>query len=73
MIGVGDVVSIVDLKSCHIDDIISLSKYTKYMLVINMYKVSMIYNKESTACKVMLANGNIEWISLKRIILVSKA
>ena len=57
----GDIVCFKRIYSIGIDDLISRQSYSKYMIVI------AIINHIKPACKVMCANGEVNWVSVSRL------
>ena len=62
-ISVGDIVSFKRVHKIDLNDLIARKKYSKYMIVIQVLKGV----KPHAACKVMCANGEINWVSVERI------
>ena len=62
-IKIGDIVCFKSIYSIGIDDLIRIKTFSKYMIVVDIvYAV-----KEKPACKVMCANGEINWVAISRI------
>ena len=61
MIEINDIVRFKRVYVIGIDDLISSKNYSKYMIVLE------IINHVTPACKVMCANGEINWVSLGRL------
>jgi len=57
----GDIVRFKKMYSIGIEDLIIKRNYTKYMIVID------VINHVKLACKVMCANGEVNWVSASRI------
>lgn len=62
-IKVGDIVCFKTVYKIGIDDLIRAQSFTKYMLVINIIENI----KDKPACKVMCANGEINWVAASQI------
>lgn len=63
MIKKGDIVKFKRVYKIGIDDLIARKNYSKYMIVIDIIKQSNTH----AACKVLCANGEINWVSIERI------
>ena len=63
MIRVGDIVKFKRIQKINLSDLIAKRKYSKYMLVVEVFKNL----RPGPACKVLCANGEISWVSLERI------
>lgn len=57
----GDIVCFKKIYSIGIDDLIRKNTYSKYMIVID------VFDHVKPACKVMCANGEINWVSVSRL------
>ena len=57
----GDIVCFKRVYSIGIDDLIGRQSYSKYMIVID------IINHVKPACKVMCANGEVNWVAVGRL------
>ena len=57
----GDIVCFKRIYTIGIDDLIRKQSYTKYMIVLD------VINYVKPACKVMCANGEVNWVSAERI------
>tara|TARA_B100001758_G_C17927329_1_gene361623 strand:+ start:29 stop:232 length:204 start_codon:yes stop_codon:yes gene_type:complete len=57
----GDIVSFKRIYKIGIEDLIRKQTFSKYMIVID------IINHIKPACKVMCANGEINWVSVTRL------
>ena len=57
----GDIVCFKRIYSIGIDDLIRRQSYSKYMIVID------IINHVKPACKVMCANGEVNWVAAGRL------
>ncbi len=57
----GDIFCFKKVYSIGIDDLIRKQTYSKYMIVIDTI------NHVKPACKVMCANGEVNWVSFSRI------
>ncbi len=62
-IKIGDIVSFKKVYKIGIDDLIRVKTFSKYMIVIDIIK--SIKNKP--ACKVMCANGEVNWVAISQI------
>ena len=62
-IRVGDVVCFKSVYKIGIDDLIRAQSFTKYMIVLSIVKSI----KDKPACKVMCANGEINWVAASQI------
>jgi hypothetical protein len=62
-ISVGDIVSFKNIYKIGIDDLIRKRNFSKYMIVIDVIKNI----KHKPACKVMCANGEINWVAMSQI------
>ena len=62
-IKIGDIVSFKKVYKIGIDDLIRAKTFSKYMIVIGIIK--SIKNKP--ACKVMCANGEVNWVAISQI------
>ena len=63
----GDIVSFKDVYKIDINDLIARKNYSKYMIVVDI--VFSVKNKP--ACKVMCANGEVNWVSSGKIIKIN--
>jgi len=61
---VGDLVRFKKIYSITVDDLINKKNYSIYMIVLATIKV---HEKKQCACKVMCANGEVNWVSENRI------
>lgn len=61
MIKKGDLVSFKKIYQIGIDDLIRKATFSKYMIVLE------IFNHVKPACKVMCANGEINWVAIERL------
>ena len=57
----GDIVSFKKIYKIGVEDLIGRRNFSKYMIVVD------IINHVKPACKVMCANGEINWVSVDRI------
>ena len=57
----GDIVCFKRIYTIGIDDLIRQQTYSKYMIVIE------VLNHVKPACKVMCANGEINWVAVARL------
>ncbi len=57
----GDIVCFKRIYSIGIDDLIRRQSYTKYMIVVD------IIDHVKPACKVMCANGEVNWVASCRL------
>lgn len=57
----GDIVCFKRIYSIGIDDLIRQQSYSKYMIVIDIIK------HVKPACKVMCANGEVNWVAAGRL------
>ena len=62
-ISVGDIVCFKKIYTIGIDELIRAKNYSKYMIVVAIID----HVKEKPACKVMCANGEINWVSMSRL------
>ena len=62
-IQVGDIVCFKRVYKIGIDDLIRKQSFSKYMIVISVIKSV----KNKPACKVMCANGEINWVAASQI------
>ena len=62
-IRIGDIVCFKKIYTIGIDDLIRAKNYSKYMIVVSIIN----HVKEKPACKVMCANGELNWVSLSRL------
>tara|TARA_A100001515_G_C4453777_1_gene171157 strand:- start:345 stop:548 length:204 start_codon:yes stop_codon:yes gene_type:complete len=60
-IKVGDMVCFKRIYSIGIDDLIRKQTFSKYMIVLE------IINHVKPACKIMCANGEVNWVAMSRI------
>lgn len=63
MLKKGDIVKFKRLYKIGIDDLIARKNYSKYMIVIDIIKQTHTV----PACKVLCANGDVNWVSIERI------
>jgi len=62
-IKIGDIVCFKSLYMIGLDDLVRRQTFSKYMIVVDIiYAV-----KEKPACKVMCANGEINWVVMTRL------
>ena len=57
----GDIVCFKRVYSIGIDDLIRMQTFSKYMIVLEIIK------HIKPACKVMCANGEINWVAVSRL------
>lgn len=62
-IKIGDIVCFRTVYKIGIDDLIRAQSFTKYMIVLNVIESV----KGKPACKVMCANGEINWVAMSQI------
>ena len=63
----GDIVSFKKIYPINLIDLTNANIfYSKYMIVIE------VYNNIKPACKVLCANGDINWVSISRLELVNR-
>ena len=62
----GDLVSFKQVYSITIEDLARKRKYSKYMLVLD------VFSNFKPACKVLCANGDINWVASENIEKISK-
>ena len=60
-IKVGDIVRFKRMYSIGIEDLIRKQTFSKYMIVLE------IINHVKPACKIMCANGEVNWVAVARI------
>jgi hypothetical protein len=72
MISIGDIVSFKNRDLENIYDMMSLFRYSKFMIVVAKIDNEIIKNKIVPICKVMSADGSLNWVASKRIKIVSK-
>jgi hypothetical protein len=65
-IKIGDIVSFKRTYTIGIDDLIRKQTFSKYMIVVDLI------NHVKPACKVMCANGEINWVAVSRLNKISK-
>lgn len=58
---VGDLVCFKHVYKIGIDDLIRRQSYSKYMIVIDLI------DHVKPACKVMCANGEVNWVAVSRL------
>ena len=63
MIRKGDIVQFKKIYKIGIDDLIARRNYSKYMIVVGVIS----QDKTCSACKVLCANGEINWVAMERI------
>jgi hypothetical protein len=64
MIQVGDIVCFKKIYNISIIDLINReNNYSKYMMVLS----TLSHLNEKSACKVLCANGEINWVSMERL------
>tara|TARA_R110001583_G_scaffold182837_2_gene340980 strand:+ start:176 stop:376 length:201 start_codon:yes stop_codon:yes gene_type:complete len=61
MIQINDIVQFRKIYKINIEDLIARKNYSKYMIVLE------IMNHVKPACKVMCANGEINWVAVSRL------
>ena len=61
MISVGDIVCFKRIYKIGLDDLIRRQTYSKYMIILE------IINHIKPACKVMCANGEVNWVAVSRL------
>ena len=64
-IKIGDIVCFKRVYKIGIDDLIRAKSYSKYMIVLSIIKT--IKGRPAPACKVMCANGDINWVAESQI------
>ena len=57
----GDIVCFKRIYKIGVDDLVSRRSYSKYMIVLQ------VIDHVKPACKVMCANGEINWVAVGRI------
>ena len=57
----GDIVCFKRIYTIGLNDLIARQNYSKYMIVLD------VINHVKPACKVMCANGEVNWVSSERI------
>jgi hypothetical protein len=62
-IRIGDIVSFKRVYKVGIDELIRQRSFSKYMIVLEIVKSI----KHKPACKVMCANGEINWVAISQI------
>ena len=62
-IQIGDIVCFKRIYKIGIDDLVRARSFTKYMIVLSIIKSI----KGKPACKVMCANGEINWVAESQI------
>ena len=66
-IKVGDIVTFKRVRKINLADLIARKKYSKYMLVISVIKNYKKDLNPKTACKVLCANGEVNWVGANSI------
>jgi hypothetical protein len=61
MVNAGDIVCFKRIHKIDLSDLIARKNYSKYMIVLE------IINHVKPACKVMCANGELNWVAVSRL------
>lgn len=66
-IKIGDIVEFKKVRKITLEDLVARKEYSRYMLVVDIiYKHTELKNP-LIACKVLCANGEINWVSINNI------
>lgn len=66
-IKIGDIVKFKRIRKINLADMIARKKYSKYMLVVDVIKNYKLGIEPKTACKVLCANGEVNWVGANSI------
>ena len=66
-IKVGDIVKFKSLRRITLEDLAARKDYSKYMLVVEIIRNYETSRKPMAACKVLCANGEVNWVSISSI------
>jgi len=66
-IKIGDIVEFKKVRKITLEDLIARKEYSKYMLVVDIIHNYKDSRRPLAACKVLCANGEINWVSLNSI------
>ena len=66
-IKIGDIVAFKRIRKINLDELISRKDYSKYMLVVDIIKSYADTENPRYACKVLCANGEVNWVAANSI------
>lgn len=66
-IKVGDIVKFKSVRKITLEDLVARKDYSKYMLVVEIIRNYENSRKPMAACKVLCANGEVNWVSINSI------
>ena len=66
-IKIGDIVKFKRIRKISLEDFISRKDYSKYMLVVEIIESFKGDRHSKAACKVLCANGEVNWVSINSI------
>tara|TARA_B100000674_G_C37755924_1_gene875600 strand:- start:607 stop:825 length:219 start_codon:yes stop_codon:yes gene_type:complete len=66
-IKIGDIVTFKRVRKINLEDLIARRDYSKYMLVVEIIINYKDKNYPKAACKVLCANGEVNWVSINSI------
>ena len=66
-IKVGDIVKFKSVRKITLEDLVARKDYSKYMLVVEIIISYKDNNYPKAACKVLCANGEVNWVSINSI------
>lgn len=70
-IAVGDIVCFKKIRKINLSDLIARKNYSKYMLVVDIIIDNTNPKEEKIACKVLCANGEINWVGSNSIEIIN--
>lgn len=66
-IKIGDIVEFKKIRKITLEDLVARKEYSKYMLVVEIIHNYHDSRRPLSACKVLCANGEVNWVSIDAI------